>query len=148
MSTPVNNTRKKKRKNKKAIQESNSGGDSVDLLIKTLTDQYCNLVEHKISASQDQKKLIGYYSKGYAELFGSWIWKTEDGKEVTITEVCEEGKHPLTVGCFISYVGPVKQFIKRVCPTGIDKEVNCLCKCNSDVFTIVNKQLTLKDQGF
>lgn len=145
MSNP--NTSKKK---KKIETKSTMANDPVNDQIKKIIDKHASKFQSAADNKNSipEKKLIGYYSGGYAELFGSWIWKMENGKEVTITEVCEEGKQPLTVGCLINYVGPVKQFVKRLCPTGIDKEANCLCKCGSDVFVLSNKQLTLKDQGF
>lgn len=153
--TTSDGKKRKKKKTTKTINENHieskrtvSRDDEIDNMIKKIVDLHGNVDFKMQSSSPMQKKLVGYYSKGYAELFGSWIWKTEDGKEIIVTEVCEEGKQPITMGCLISYVGPVKQFVKRLCPTSPDKESNCICKSNTDVFVLNDKPTTLRDQGF
>ena len=81
-----------------------------------------------------RKKLIGYYSPQLAAWYGSFLWESEDGKQISITEVCEEGTTPVTINCGIQYVGPIKKFIRRQCPTDESKEWNCVCKANANVY--------------
>lgn len=83
-------------------------------------------------AETDQ--LIGYYSEQYAKLFGSSIWLNMNDKEIYVTEVCKIGITPFSLQCGVRPVGPVKKFVKRLCPLELDKESNCLCKCNAPVY--------------
>lgn len=97
---------------------------------------------------QQSKRLVGYYHQKIAEWYGSYVWETYDGKEITITEVCEEGLQPVTVNCGPQFAGPVKRFVRRLCPTDDSKESNCFCKTNIGVYSTKFNQQTLKEQGF
>jgi hypothetical protein len=77
-----------------------------------------------------ERKLIGFLHDEQLTLYGGFIYKDMNGKNVVVTEVIYEDEvNKITMNYDgTKYVGYLKVFVKHLCPTRLEKVPNCVCK--------------------
>ena len=83
-----------------------------------------------LEEKKTKRRLIGFCHDKQLELYGGFIYKDTNGKNVVVTEVVYED---MINNKLINYdgtkiVGVMDIFVKHLCPTKLEKVPNCICK--------------------